>query len=65
MVIQLFSPILKEYGTSIWASGKTPEELGIINQKGLNRKVRNLVVCVASSPLLFTPSTSPSTFSTL
>ena len=35
---QLFSPICKEYGMNLMALGKKPEEVGIINQKGLNRK---------------------------
>ncbi|PIL26151.1 transporter [Ganoderma sinense ZZ0214-1] len=38
IMTKLFSPIPKDYGMNIWASGKTPEEIGIINQKGLNRK---------------------------
>ena len=42
---QLFSPVMKEYGARLWGTGKTPEDVGIINQKGLNRKVRP-VVCV-------------------
>ena len=35
---QLFSPVCKEYGMNLMALGKKPEEVGIINQKGLNRK---------------------------
>ncbi|KAI1790818.1 Aldo/keto reductase [Ganoderma leucocontextum] len=38
IMTKLFSAIPKEYGTKIWAIGKTSEEIGIINQKGLNRK---------------------------
>ncbi|KAI1785407.1 Aldo/keto reductase [Ganoderma leucocontextum] len=38
IMTKLFSPIPKEYGMNIWAIGKTSEEIGIINQKGLNRK---------------------------
>ena len=40
---QLFSPVMKEYGARLWGTGKTPEDVGIINQKGLNRKVRPVV----------------------
>ena len=39
---------MKEYGARLWGTGKTPEDVGIINQKGLNRKVRP-VVCVPVS----------------
>ena len=31
---------MKDYSTNLWHSGESPEEFGIINQKGLNRKVR-------------------------
>ena len=33
---------MKEYGMNLAALGKKPEELGVINQKGLNRKVRSV-----------------------
>ena len=36
---------MKNYGTNLWHLGKSAEEFGVINQKGLNRKVRP-VVCV-------------------
>ena len=39
-LLQLYSPVLKDYGSNLWTMGKTAEELGIINQKGLNRKVK-------------------------
>ncbi|CDO77776.1 hypothetical protein BN946_scf185041.g8 [Trametes cinnabarina] len=38
IMTKVYFPVAKEPGTNIFASGKTPEELGIINQKGLNRK---------------------------
>ncbi|RPD55349.1 Aldo/keto reductase [Lentinus tigrinus ALCF2SS1-7] len=38
IMTKLHSPVLKEYGMNLAAIGKTPEELGVINQKGLNRK---------------------------
>ena len=41
---QLFSPVCKEYGMNLMALGKKPEEVGIINQKGLNRKVRSMTL---------------------
>ena len=31
---------MKNYGTNLWHLGKSAEEFGVINQKGLNRKVR-------------------------
>ena len=31
---------MKDYGARLGRSGKTAEDYGIINQKGLNRKVR-------------------------
>ena len=39
-LLQLYSPVLKDYGSNLWTMVKTAEELGIINQKGLSRKVR-------------------------
>ena len=41
---QLFSPVCKEYGMNLMALGKKPEEVGIINQKGLNRKVAMFII---------------------
>ncbi|KAI0713889.1 Aldo/keto reductase [Earliella scabrosa] len=38
IMTKLYSPVLKDYGSNLWTMGKTAEELGIINQKGLNRK---------------------------
>ncbi|TBU29699.1 Aldo/keto reductase [Dichomitus squalens] len=38
IMTKLFAPIPKEYGTNLVREGKTPEDVGIINQKGLNRK---------------------------
>ncbi|RDX41300.1 Aldo/keto reductase [Lentinus brumalis] len=38
IMTKLCGAVSKEYGTNIYAEGKTPEEVGIINQKGLNRK---------------------------
>ncbi|RPD71323.1 Aldo/keto reductase [Lentinus tigrinus ALCF2SS1-7] len=38
IMTKLFSPVMKEYGTNLWYTGKSPEEVGVINQKGLNRK---------------------------
>ncbi|KAI0682292.1 Aldo/keto reductase [Cerioporus squamosus] len=38
IMTKLFAPIPKDYGTNLWALGKAPEEVGIINQKGLSRK---------------------------
>ena len=39
--LQLFAPVAKDYGIN-WlnATGKELEEKGVINQRGLNRKVR-------------------------
>ena len=39
---QLYAPIVKDYGVNMWEQGKTPQDFGIINQMGLNRKVRVL-----------------------
>ena len=49
-LLQLYSPVLKDYGSNLWTMGKTAEELGIINQKGLNRKVR----FIGHAPMPFT-----------
>ncbi len=38
--VQVFAPIPKDHVTSLWAKGIKPEDVGIINQKGLSRKVR-------------------------
>ena len=48
-LLQLYSPVLKDYGSNLWTMGKTAEELGIINQKGLNRKV--MFIAHAPMPL--------------
>ena len=45
--MQLYCPVMKDYGTSIWHLGKPFEELGVINQKGLGRKVRSVCPSVA------------------
>ena len=37
--LQLYFAVNPDPNVSAFASGKTPEELGIINQHGLNRKV--------------------------
>ena len=42
---------MKDYGTSIWHLGKPFEELGVINQKGLSRKVRSVRPSVADRTL--------------
>ena len=42
---------MKNYGTNLWHLGKSAEEFGVINQKGLNRKVR-LSNAIAQTPLL-------------
>ena len=42
--LQLFSAIPKDYGTRRWGDEKA-QEYGIINQKGLNRKVSGLALC--------------------
>ena len=39
MRVQLYAPIAPEYGINMFSGGITPEDLGIINQRGLNRKV--------------------------
>ena len=39
VAMQLFSPVLKDYGTYLYELGKSPADFGVINQKGLNRKV--------------------------
>ena len=31
---------MKDYSINIWHTGQSPDEFGVINQKGLNRKVR-------------------------
>ena len=49
VAMQLFSPVLKDYGTYLYELGKSPADFGIINQKGLNRKVRPV------RPLRFVP----------
>lgn len=36
---QLCVPVLPDHGTYFYGLGKKPEELGIINQYGLSRKV--------------------------
>ncbi|KAL7282862.1 hypothetical protein ACG7TL_002275 [Trametes sanguinea] len=38
IMTKVYFPVAKEPGTNIFVSGKKPEEFGIINQKGLNRK---------------------------
>ncbi|KAI0760985.1 NADP-dependent oxidoreductase domain-containing protein [Trametes elegans] len=35
---KLFFAVPKDPATNLWGGGKTPEDLGIINQKGLSRK---------------------------
>ena len=37
---QIYAPILKDHSILLSKLGKPVEELGIINQKGLSRKVR-------------------------
>lgn len=36
---QVYFPVAKTYGLNTFAFGKTPEELGLVNQNGLSRKV--------------------------
>ena len=36
---------MKNYGTNLWHLGKSAEEFGVINQKGLSRKVRSVLRC--------------------
>ena len=43
--------MLTEYGMNLATIGKTPEELGVINQRGLNRKVRSTLLCTDSADL--------------
>ncbi|KAI0760956.1 Aldo/keto reductase [Trametes elegans] len=38
IMTKLYAAVGKEYGTNFWTSGVKPEEVGTINQKGLNRK---------------------------
>ncbi|TBU29756.1 Aldo/keto reductase [Dichomitus squalens] len=38
IMTKLFAPIPKDPGTDVLRSGKKPEDIGIINQKGLSRK---------------------------
>ncbi|KAI9066907.1 Aldo/keto reductase [Trametes sanguinea] len=38
IMTKVYFPVAAEPGTNVFAAGKTPEEMGIINQKGLNRK---------------------------
>ncbi|KAI0082016.1 aryl-alcohol dehydrogenase [Panus rudis PR-1116 ss-1] len=38
IMTKVFNAVASEDGTNIMTSGKTPEDFGIINQKGLNRK---------------------------
>ncbi|TFK78067.1 Aldo/keto reductase [Polyporus arcularius HHB13444] len=38
IMTKLYSPVMKEYGTNLFHTGQKPEDLGVINQKGLNRK---------------------------
>ncbi|KAI0365124.1 hypothetical protein BV20DRAFT_777124 [Pilatotrama ljubarskyi] len=38
VIFQVYFPIAKEHGTDIFRTGQTPEEIGIINQQGLNGK---------------------------
>ncbi len=46
--VQVYAPIPKDHVTSLWAKGINPEDVGIINQKGLSRKVRILAMeCLA------------------
>ena len=39
IVLQVFGAVAPKYGMNIMASGKKPEDFGIVIQKGLNRKV--------------------------
>ena len=41
---QIWSPVADAHGTNLFFNGKTPEEVGIINQKGLSRKVSHSAV---------------------
>ncbi|KAI0737387.1 Aldo/keto reductase [Daedaleopsis nitida] len=38
IMTKLYGPVPKDPATLLWALGKSPEEIGIINQKGLSRK---------------------------
>ncbi|RDX46678.1 Aldo/keto reductase [Lentinus brumalis] len=38
IMTKVFAPIPKDHVTSLWAKGIKPEDVGIINQKGLSRK---------------------------
>ncbi|RPD55352.1 Aldo/keto reductase [Lentinus tigrinus ALCF2SS1-7] len=38
IMTKLYSTVLKDYGKNLWYSEKSPEEFGVINQKGLSRK---------------------------
>ncbi|OSC96856.1 Aldo/keto reductase [Trametes coccinea BRFM310] len=38
IMTKVYFPVAAEPGTNVFAAGKTPEDMGIINQKGLNRK---------------------------
>ena len=40
ITMQLCGPVMKDYSINIWHTGQSPDEFGVINQKGLNRKVR-------------------------
>ncbi|OBZ75777.1 Versiconal hemiacetal acetate reductase [Grifola frondosa] len=39
VMTKLYNPVPSDYGMNLVATGKRPEEVGIINQHGLNRKV--------------------------
>ena len=39
---QVFTPVMPETGIDFYATGKRPEDFGVINQYGLNRKVSSL-----------------------
>ncbi|KAJ3479788.1 hypothetical protein NLI96_g8811 [Meripilus lineatus] len=38
VMTKVYFPIAKKFGENVFASGKTPEELGLVNQHGLSRK---------------------------
>ncbi|KAI0777197.1 Aldo/keto reductase [Trametes elegans] len=38
ILTKLYAPVAKDYGTNFMTSGFTPQDVGVINQKGLNRR---------------------------
>ena len=45
VMTKVYYPVAPDYGTNVFAPGVKTEDFGIINQKGLNRKVRYDSLC--------------------